>query len=129
MNDPIVKPLHPDLVSNFAQGPNRDDIANLLYALQDRLYSKLGMPKMYNNIIVNELERAINNGKIPTGGLILDGHHGIAAMNVNYFLCRDSKLLSTVKTMYKGVNDGVTREAMDNLAEFERKIKTVLNKK
>ncbi|MCW3116885.1 MAG: hypothetical protein JWM28_967 [Chitinophagaceae bacterium] len=130
-NDRSVKPLHPDLVSRLGNNPERGDIAALLNALQDRFYSKLGTPKMYYTIIVNELEKALNMGKIPTGGLILDGHHAIAAMNVNYFLCRDSKLLSAVKTIYKGVTaiDGVTREAMDSMSEFERKIKSALNKK
>lgn len=131
LNDSSVKPLHPELIAKFADVPDRNDIAMLLQALQERFYQKLGVPQMYYEIIINELEKALNTGKIPTGGLILDGHHASAAMNVDFFLCRDSRLLSTVKSMYKRINelDGGAREAMDSMAEFERKIKTALNKK
>lgn len=97
--------------------------------IKELVYKELGIPQLYYKIIINELEQALNMGKIPTGGLIIDAHHAVAGIDVDYFLCRDKRLSLSVKSLFNDFKnyDKRNREVIDNFDEFTRKISKIID--
>ena len=121
-----VKPLSIDLVERFNQQKQTiDDTIHVLKELANRLYHFQIVPQVYTLTIINELEKALNEGKIPTGGLSIDAHHAIGSIYTNFFLTRDTRLLNTVNYWHSQIPKAfnVFRETAKDLVNSGEKLK------
>ena len=119
-----LPPLPTDLRQKFEQKEaGFAEAGMVLGILKGAFESHIGWTDIYYRIIVNELERTLNTGIIPTGGVVLDGQHGVAALHTDIFICRDSKFLTTMKTIFSEINGmGGNYDAVNDLEEFKRKV-------
>ncbi|GAB3323359.1 hypothetical protein ACFQT0_26845 [Hymenobacter humi] len=119
------KPLPQEITAAYASGQStRNDRYAVLKALGARFSSFLDVPKLYSSTVFNEMERTLNKGKLPTGGLALDCQHTLACAVTEFFLVRDAILLDTVKRWHATIREESTmfRESADGLQDFERKV-------
>lgn len=124
-----VKPLPVDLVQRFENKVYTiNDTILVIEELANRFYHFLIVPKVYQYTIINEIEKALNEGEIPKGSLVIDCHHAIGSIYCNFFLCRDSRLLNTIKYWHNQMPKNIYKESATDLNEFKRKIETEINK-
>lgn len=119
------KPLPQALTAAYASGQTKlADRYAVLKALGARFSSFLDVPKLYSSTVFNEMERTLNDGKLPTGGLALDCQHTLACAVTDFFLVRDAILLATVKRWHATIKQesSMFRESADGLQDFERKL-------
>jgi hypothetical protein len=126
-----VKPLPPDLVERFkAKKHSIADTFTVIKELANRFYHFLIIPQVYQYTIINELEKSLNEGEIPTGGLVIDSHHSIGSIYTNLFLTRDTRLLNTVKYWHSQIPKefNVFRGSANDLNEFKRKVEREISR-
>ncbi|AWL09494.1 hypothetical protein HME7025_01641 [Aquirufa nivalisilvae] len=120
-----VKPLPDDLIVRFKEKKHTiADTFAVLKELANRFYHFLIIPQVYYYTIINEIEKALNDGEIPTGGLVIDSHHSIGSIYTNLFLTRDTRLLSTIKYWHSQIPKefNIFRDSANDLNEFKRKV-------
>lgn len=126
-----IKPLDSELVKRFENKLQTvQDCRNVLKELVDRFHTQVRFPQISNYIIVKDLEKGLNKGKIPTGGVVLDSSHSIASLYCNILLSRDERLNSSVDYWYKQIkkDEDLFRETSKNLKELKRTVAKGLKK-
>lgn len=124
-----IKPLPVDLTERFTENVSTvDDCKFVLKELILRFYYQLRLPQISNYIIVKDLEKGLKNGKIPTGGVVLDSSHSIGSLFCNILLSRDERLNSSVDFWFKNIKkeEKLFRETTKNLKELRRTIEAGL---
>ena len=126
-----IKPLDAEVVNRFEN--KLQTIQDCRYVLKElvyRFHTQVRFPQISNYIIVKDLEKGLNKGKIPTGGVVLDSSHSIASLYCNILLSRDERLNSSVDYWYKKIKkeEDLFRETCKNLKELKRTIEKGLKK-
>ena len=120
-----IKQLEKEIVNRITNKKETlKDYRIILNEIIQRFYKQLNFPQISNYIIVKDLEKGLNNGKIPTGGVVLDSSHSIACLYTNILLSRDERLNSSVNYWFKQIkkDENVFRETVKNLNELKRKV-------
>jgi hypothetical protein len=126
-----IKPLQDEMVNRFESNMQTiNDCRIILKEMVNRFHTQVRFPQISNYIIVKDLEKGLNKGKIPTGGVVLDSSHSISSLYCNILLSRDDRLNSSVDYWFKKImkEEGLFRETVKNLNELKRSVKKGLSK-
>lgn len=124
-----VKPLDKELAERFAQkNQTISDCKSIFKSLIDRLYTQTTFTRVSNYIIIKDLEKGFRAGKIPSGGIVLDSSHCIAALYNEILLSRDQRLNASVDYWFQQLKKdaGLFRETAKNLNELKRQVENGL---
>lgn len=124
-----VKPLDHELVNRFREKTfSIVDSRVLLKLLVSRYHNQLQLPIVSNHIIIKDIEKGLQHGKIPSGGVILDSSHCLSAIFCEILFSRDQRLNSSVDYWFNQIKKetGSFRETAKNLKELKRKIESGL---
>jgi hypothetical protein len=127
-----IKPLESEIIERFSQ--NRQSIKDYnitLKNLVNRFYTQTIFTRVSNYIIIKDIEKGLHDGKIPSGGIILDSSHCIASLYCDILLSRDKRLKASMDYWYKQVKmeTGLFRETVKNIEELRRQIEKGLKHK
>jgi hypothetical protein len=69
--------------------------------------SKVGLitTEISNQAVLLDLQKCINDKKLPTGGLTFDGDHASAIKRFNVFVCQEVSLAESLKTIARVVEE------------------------
>ncbi|WP_017495748.1 hypothetical protein [Flavobacterium sp. WG21] len=124
-----VKPLDGEIVEKFAQQKQTiSDCKIILKSLVHRFHTQTTFTRISNYIIIKDLEKGLKSGKIPSGGIILDSSHCIAALYNEILLSRDQRLNASVDFWFSELKKetGLFRETAKNLKELKRQVENGL---
>lgn len=124
-NELTVKPLDKDIAERFEEGKQTiNDCKYILKCLVNRFYMQTNFTRISNHIIFKDLEKGLNKGKIPSGGIVLDSSHCIAALYCEILLSRDNRLNSSVDFWYNQIKKDTSlfRETAKNFNELKRQV-------
>lgn len=129
VNKLIAKPLDKDIVERFEEGRQTiNDCKFILKSLVNRFYMQTNFTRISNHIIFKDLEKGLNKGKIPSGGIVLDSSHCIAALYCEILLSRDNRLNTSVAFWYSQIKKDTSlfRETAKNINELKRQVENGL---
>lgn len=120
-----IKPLKEDVSKRFEENlPTIMDCQYVLKSLVNRFSNQTIFTRVSNYIILKDLEKGLTNGKIPSGGIILDSSHCIGALYNEIFLSRDQRLNASVDYWFKQIkkDSGLFRTTVKNMNELKRQV-------
>jgi hypothetical protein len=124
-----VKPLNIEVTGRFSEKKQTIlDCKYVLKSLVNRFHNQTTFTRVSNYIIIKDLEKGLTAGKIPSGGIILDSSHCIAALYNEILLSRDRRLNASVDFWFKQIKKetGLFRETVKNLNELKRQVENGL---
>jgi hypothetical protein len=124
-----IKPLDHDFVNRFNdKNFTISDTRLLMKLLVNRFHDQLQLPIVSNHIIIKDIEKGLQNGKIPSGGIILDSSHCLSALFCEILFSRDQRLNASVDYWFNQIKKetGAFRETAKNIKELKRKIESGL---
>ena len=119
------KPLDATVIKRFEENLQTvEDCRYILKSLVNRFHKQTTFTRVSNYIIIKDIEKGLTNGKIPSGGIILDSSHCIAALYNEILLSRDQRLNASVDFWFKQIkkDTGLFRETAKNLNELKRQV-------
>lgn len=102
-------PPLPNEITGADQGKLATDARLTQTVLQQSIFASahIGLPstEISHQAILLDLQKCINDKVVPTGGLTFDGDHASAVLRFNVFICQDTNLAGSLKTIARSVEE------------------------